>query len=101
MELKHLANKMITPHQAIQIAASQTDLGTPSKNEMITALTGSNSDEKRHAAFSKLDPISKFIVSQILDDDTIEGSETTMRYLIKNIEAVRKVLEKELQTQNS
>lgn len=101
MELKHLANKMITVSQAIQIADSQKDLGVPSKKEMVTALTGSYSDEKRHEAFSKLDPISKFIVSQILDDDTIEGSETTMRYLIKNIEAVRAVLEKHIpQTQS-
>lgn len=90
--MKFLANKMLTVSQAIRIADTQFDLGVESKKNMAIALTGSYNEEKRHKAYAELDPISKFIVEQILDDEDIDGAKITMQYIIRNLQAIQNKL---------
>ena len=91
--MKFLSNKMLTVSQAIRIADSQFDLGVESKKKMALALTGSYNEEVRHKAYAELDPISKFIVEQILGDEDIDGAKTTTQYIIRNLQAIQSRLE--------
>ena len=92
MNIENLVTQRgLSKRQATKIANSQFDLGLQSKKDMIECLR-SQGDQPRIEAFKKLDSLSQMIVVKLLDEPSIEESETSLQYTIDCLTRVKNVL---------
>lgn len=98
---KMFDGRQLSRNQAKAISESQKDLGGKSQQDMALALGGRKGargwDElvkERIEAYKKLDPLSKFIVTELLGNGTIAESSASMGYAIDNLsKAINAILE--------
>jgi len=89
----NLLKRSLSRQQAISVATSQTDAGSEMQENIITALCGpllaTNSAEfkkGRAAAYRKLDPLSRYIVDEMLLAESLDAAFVSLEYAIANLE---------------
>lgn len=87
-----LLKNSLSRQQAQAVAASQTDAGSELQENIITALCGplqaTNASEfkkGRAAAYRKLDPLSRYIVDELLLCESLDVAFIQLEYAIENL----------------
>jgi len=83
---------VIPAKMAREMAETQHDLGTVSKDNMVCCLSFSDPDIKA-ISFDQLDPISQLIVMMTLGNESREELISELNYTISNLKALRDRLE--------
>ena len=98
MTLFPFTKRKLSLEQATAVAESQFDLGGLSKKDMVIALSGCKATTQqeevniKNEAYKRLDPFSRFIVDEMLCQDSIEESLVSIEYAIANLKSLKNAL---------
>lgn len=88
----NLLKRSLSRQQAAAVAASQADAGLEMQENIMTTLCGpllpANSKEfikGRAAAYRKLDPLSRYIVDELLLSPSLDVAYVSLEYAIENL----------------